>query len=156
MTVTTTSVIWIITSVSRKSFDFPTLNTCCVCTTYFFLFFFPCLLLTSLETFTPRKDLKCTMKETYSTFKCLYFISLLPFDIPKRNTPCYAGLVHSDQWCRVLKVLSSGTISNFDGTWTELDPCPKWWKLTEQNYTQKCKFQFHKMLKLVKLLCVHT
>ena len=87
MTVTTTSVIWIITSVSRKSFDFPTLNTCCVCTTYFFLFFFPCLLLTSLETFTPRKDLKCTMKETYSTFKCLYFFSLLPFDIPKRNAP---------------------------------------------------------------------
>ena len=36
------------------------------------------------------------------------------------------------QWCCVteLRVPSSGTSSNFDGTGTELVPIPKWWNLS--------------------------
>ena len=38
----------------------------------------------------------------------------------------------SRQWCCVteLKVPSSGTSSNFDGTGTELVPFQKWWNLS--------------------------
>ena len=50
-------------------------------------------------------------------------------------------IMRQSQWCCVteLKVPSSGTSSNFDGTGTELVPFPKRWNLLERNQIPKAK-----------------